>query len=390
MLLPIIASAQTIRVGLVRQFKGEPKIIISANADLSVLDSSGNPISVPASEKVTLKASENGIDITRSSGDKVLTSNAIELATSSEALISISIPGGSSAAYHGKIQVTSDGKSLTLVNVVELEDYVRGVLPGEMPSTFKLEALKAQAVAARTYAWANRGRDQSSGYDLCDRVHCQLYCGASGENVSCSKAVSETAGLIMIYDGRPVQSQYCADCGGKTQDGGLPYLVSVIDSPDGGPDYCEHKGHAWSKKWSLGDFGKVLGFNDLSSIKVSEKDCSGRASEVALNAGAGPATTTGAKIRRTFGESVVKSTLFTLDSENGDVIMKGRGFGHGVGMCQRGANGMASSPHNCTFEQILKHYYTGVEIVAVSSVRDQQVLSSRSGGRHGRTKHKKK
>lgn len=390
MILPMAVSAQMVRVGLVRHFQNQAKVLVSAKSDITVTGSNGDTISLPGPAKISAESQDGNVQIKTSDGAKSITAEEAEITTTSDALITISTPKGSSSAYRGRILIRSDGKTISLVNIVDLEDYVKGVLPGEMPSMFKPEALKAQAVAARTYAWAHRGRYLDSGFDVCDGVHCQLYCGASGEESKCTRAVNDTAGLVMVYDGRPIDAQYCADCGGKTQEGGTPYLVSIADTPDGVRDYCEYSGHLWSKKWSLGDFSTVIGVSDLTSVDIAQTDLSGRAGQVLLKLESGPSVTTGEKIRRMFGESVVKSTMFTLKSENGNIVMKGRGFGHGIGLCQRGANGMAAAPYNCTFDQILKHYYTGVQIVAVSSVRDQPMLSSRHGGRFPRSKAPKK
>ena len=124
--------------------------------------------------------------------------------------------------YRGAVEIVVTGLSrLRAVNVVNLEDYLRGVVPSELGPTLypELEALKAQAIAARTYAVANRGQFASEGYDLCDTPRCQVYEGVKGEDAMSDRAVAETAGLILTYDGRPINALYTATCGGHTEDG---------------------------------------------------------------------------------------------------------------------------------------------------------------------------
>ena len=369
--LPIAASAQTLRVGLVRLFKDQQQITVSATADVTISDPSGTAVgTAPASEEITLTAENGKIQYTRPHKAPTSLGNEVLLSSAQDGVIRISSEFGASAQYHGKIAVKVSGGALSLVNIVELEDYVRGVLPAEMSPKFNPEALKAQAVAARTYAWALRGQHRQPECDVCDSVHCQVYSGVSGEKPACSQAVNDTAGLIMVHKGKPIRAQYCSDCGGMTQDGAFPYLASVADRPeDGGPDYCEHKGHTWSKSWAVEEFAKLLHLSGPLTVKAEGSDSSGRVKQVAISAESGPAVVPGVGFRHMLGESVVKSTNFTIKRKNGSIIIEGQGSGHGIGLCQYGANGMAAAPYNRTFEQILKHYYKGIEILPISSVK---------------------
>ena len=368
--------AETLRIGLIRHFKAVAEVSISSTADFRITDSSGSPVAAaPAGERITLSAKDGAITLTRADGTSSTVGKEVEAAASSpDALIILSTPDCPSAQYRGRIAARAVERRISLVNVVDVEDYLCGVVPSEMPSGFKLEALKAQAVAARTYACANRGRHAEQGYDLCDSTHCQVYLGAAGERPSASQAVKETAGLVAIYRGRLISAQYCSDCGGTTQAGGTEYLASVIDRPEeGGADYCEHDGHSWTKTWPIADLEKLLQksfprLRGLRSLLVMETDASGRAIQVKIEADSGAETIMGSQLRDLLGRTSIKSTAFVVKIENGGVIFEGRGSGHGVGLCQFGANGLASPPHNCTFEQILKHYYRGVEVVPLSSL----------------------
>lgn len=371
------ASAESLRIGLIRQLKEVPEITVSSAAGFAVSDSSGNIIStVDAAGKVTLSVEKGALKLARADDGSAAVGKAVEIAGSSpDALLTLSSSDCKFAQYRGKIEVKPGKRGLSVVNIVDLEDYVRGVLPSEMPSSFNIEALKAQAVAARTYAWMNRGRHRSLGYDLCDSTDCQVYLGALNEKASTSKAVAETEGLVIVYDGELIWAQYCSDCGGTTQDGGKPYLGSVSDAPvGGGADYCDRYGHFWAKSWSLQEFEKLLAksypkLKGIKSVSVTGTDSSNRVDEVKIDAESGKFSISGTNLRKLLGNTVIKSTIFTVKLADEKVTFDGRGFGHGVGLCQFGANGLASAPNNYTFEEILKHYYSGVEIVPISPVK---------------------
>jgi stage II sporulation protein D len=141
-----------------------------------------------------------------------------------------------SRTYHGTLEVFGNSRhTLTLVNELPLEEYLRGVVPNELsPSTFgQVEALKAQAVAARTYIYRNLGQYANEGYDVCSTDSCQVYAGASSEDPLSTQAVLDTRGMIAIYDGKPINALYSSTCGGRTEDAAnifnekIPYLVSV-------------------------------------------------------------------------------------------------------------------------------------------------------------------
>jgi stage II sporulation protein D len=145
------------------------------------------------------------------------------------------------SAYRGVIEVRpADGGALTVVNVAGLQDYLKGVVPNELsPQVFpEIEALKAQAVAARTYAIRNRGQFAAQGYDLCATPSCQVYRGFSSEDPLSSRAVDETRGQVATYEAQPINALYTSTCGGHTEDGanvfetGAPYLRGVACAPE--------------------------------------------------------------------------------------------------------------------------------------------------------------
>lgn len=368
--ISVQAQAETIRVGLVRQFNEAPEVTVCSTAGLIIFGSKCDKVL-----KVTIARHNGSIEVKASDGTPLTAGEKIEVSSaSSDGIITISLTDGPSSEYRGKITAAVGKKGLLLVNVIDVEEYLLGVMPSEMPSGFHTEALKAQAVAARTYACATRDRHEKEGYDLCDATHCQLYLGAGGEKERTSKAVSDTAGLVAVYDGKLISAQYCSDCGGITQNGNQPYLVSVSDKPDdGGNDHCESTGHTWTKTWPADEFEKLLlkSFPELiglKSVSVVSTNGSGRADGVRIEGENGEMIVPAARLRGLLGYNVIKSTVFSVRMEDGSVIFEGKGFGHGFGLCQFGANGLASPPYNYTFDRILKHYYRGIEIVPMSSL----------------------
>ena len=141
--------------------------------------------------------------------------------------------------YRGHFKVINDGLGLTVINDIPLEKYLQGVVPSEMPSSWEHEAHKAQAIAARSYAIANKGKRAKYGYDLKDTPEDQAYGGASAEKTNTNDAVSETAGIVLVCQGKIISAYYSASAGGRTNTGGqvwsrdLPFLKSVPSFDDG-------------------------------------------------------------------------------------------------------------------------------------------------------------
>ena len=129
--------------------------------------------------------------------------------------------------YRGHLQLLNDGLGLTVINDIPIEDYVQGVVPSEMPSSWEEEAHKAQAIAARSYALANMGKRGKYGYDLNDTPEDQAYGGASAEKINTNKAVEDTKGIVLIYDGKIIPAYYSASAGGQTRSAGQVWTKDV-------------------------------------------------------------------------------------------------------------------------------------------------------------------
>ncbi|MCX7758129.1 MAG: SpoIID/LytB domain-containing protein [bacterium] len=263
---------------------------------------------------------------------------------------------------------------------VYLEDYISSVVLSEMPDFFELEALKAQAVAARTYAIKNRNRHQN--YDLCDKPHCQNFEGEKQETFKSYISTFSTFGKIILYNGLPIDAVYHSTCGGLTANSedvwnkNVPYLRSVKDYKEKIDDaYCkESRLFKWKIEIKKDRLEKMLsntvphilgtGFNGkLKNIKL-QKNKSGRIEKLTIITTKSTYYTYRDNSIYLFSEDLYFSLLPSnfideIKINNDGVVFFGRGFGHGVGMCQFGANYLAKKYN---YIQIIKHYYRNVEI----------------------------
>lgn len=222
--------------------------------------------------------------------------------------------------YKGTIIIAAASGGLDIVNKVDVEDYLKGVLKSEMGPSWPLEALKAQAVLARTYALSSK---KHGVYDVCDGTHCQAYDGASVESPVITRAVSETAGEILTYSGTPAQIFYFSDSGGMTTSsqavwgGAIPYLSAKADPVSGtGSPY-----RTWTASISMKQIENRLAASgvsvgNLSSIRPYERDESGRVKRLEITGSKGKKIITGNSFRHAVGTDVIKSTLFEFNSQS--------------------------------------------------------------------------
>jgi stage II sporulation protein D len=301
--------------------------------------------------------------------------------------------------YRGEIEIfVQETARLAVANIVDVESYLRSVVPKEIgprPES-EIEAVKAQAVAARTYAVASSGKRAQGGFDVLSTVEDQVYAGIDAETAVCSRAVLETAGDIVVWGGEPISAYFHANCGGRTEARHeiwelprVPYLESVWDTPGGsrnlGSAYCfQGANFTWEESWSDSEFHDVIRANlpatastpvggtvsQVRGLRVTERAPSGRVRWLEVETNLGRYRVFGDRVRwllRRPGGGLLKSSWFELDvtTKGGRVsavTAHGRGYGHGVGMCQHGAMEMARE--GFSHEDILKHYYSGIEIAA--------------------------
>ena len=307
-------------------------------------------------------------------------------------------PGGlviNGRRYRGEaLIIPRTGGRVSALNVVDLEEYLLGVVPreiGRLPVEM-LEAMKAQAVAARTYAIGNLGGREPLGFDFYATVMDQVYGGVADEDSIVNRAVRETAGEIVTHNGTPILAYYSSTCGGRTaaiEDSWtnrqpLPYLKSVSDRIPGSDEYyCSTSSRFnWNTSWTRAELLAVLGqtleahtrgavqaVTRVDDVRITDRNDSGRAT-VQLTADGREYTLRGDSIRWVLrprpGPAILNSSLLhDLRTETGAggitaLEIDGGGWGHAIGMCQVGAMGRARAGHS--YSEILRAYYTGVEV----------------------------
>ena len=266
--------------------------------------------------------------------------------------------------YGGAVEVWRNGEGLLLVNELPLEEYVAGTVRAEAPERWPAEALRALAVVARTYAVFHQQRNGSKPYHLVAGSQHQNYSGRVGEGSPAWEAARATAGQVLTWQGTVFPAFYHSDSGGFTEPpqavfsgDGIPPLPGVrdefsIDSPN----------YTWAVTLPLSVIAERLrqGGVDVGGITgfvVLERSASFRVLRLAVEHSRGTATFKGTDFRRLVGYDVVKSTLFVPVLVDGAARFEGRGWGHGVGLSQYGAKGMAERGY--PYGQILAHYYPG-------------------------------
>ena len=270
--------------------------------------------------------------------------------------------------YFGGVRINKVKGSLTVINLVPVEEYLRGVVSKEMSPLFPIEALKAQTIAARSFAMKNRKRHESDGFDLCATTHCQVYDGAAFYD-SVNKAVDETRGEVMMFRGKVADTNFHTDSGGMTENVGevwgtaAPYLVAVKE--------LLKLGEPWTVKVTAKDFSSRFG-NDLGNLKsvklskltigkdANDRSSSGRVKFAQIVGTKKTLKISGNDLRRKFS---LPSTLFDIKISGKEVIFTGYGHGHGVGMSQVGAKSYAED--GWSYKKILEHYYRGAELKKV-------------------------
>ncbi len=293
-----------------------------------------------------------------------LQANSIEIRGDKIALknLQVSVNG---KTYFGGIKILKKGSTMTVINIAPVEEYLCGVVPNEMIQSWNLEALKAQAVAARTFVLKNRHRHKSEGYELCTTTHCQVYDGTR-TFANTNMAITMTYGEVLYQGGRTVDAPFHADSGGMTESAENVWGKNVAHLQAVAED--ETKTQAWTVKFKVNDFSARMGsaFGNLQSFKLTpltigksaaDRTTSGRVKTFQIIGSKKTVTMKSDEARRKFS---LPSTLFDVKIENGEAIFSGYGKGHGVGLSQYGAKHYAEQ--GWTYDKILAHYYRGATI----------------------------
>ena len=269
--------------------------------------------------------------------------------------------------YYGDFQfIRTTGENMTVVNVLPLEDYVKGVVPYEMSPSWPIEALKAQALCARTYVMRNINSYNSAGFDVTDDTYCQAYLGTSGASKTSDRAVDETAGLYVTYNGSLCDTLYFSSDGGATEDSEnvfaskVMYLRAVLDPYEADITFANK---TWSEKFTADQITNKLrskGYNISTIVSVTpEYTNAGNMGRIVFTDVNGKSVTVSKS--NCYSVLGLKSVHFTIEEVDGVYYIEGGGWGHNVGMSQWGAYSMASV-HGYSYAEIIGFYYTGVTI----------------------------
>ncbi|MFZ4665128.1 MAG: SpoIID/LytB domain-containing protein [Prochlorotrichaceae cyanobacterium] len=357
--LPAQAALQ-LRVALE---EGIGQLQVGTSTPAVVKDGSGKPIAQMGSmQGVRAVAQRNAISLGRR------TSSQFWIEPSENGLVWIG-----DAWYRGSVQLISSPQGLIVVNHVDLEDYLYSVVGSEMPPSWPLEALKAQAVAARSYALYKRSKVANTVYDLGNTTTWQVYKGVQGETTSTQAAVQQTSTQVLTYQGSIIEAVFHSSSGGHTENvedvwtQALPYLRGVADYDQQSPVF------AWTETVSAAQMrNSIPGIGNIVSLTPIATTPYGRVRQLKVVGDAGQTTLSGEQFRTALD---LRSSLFAVVPQGqaagsagkstlpNTFIIQGRGFGHGLGLSQWGAYGLAQQGYN--YQQILGHYYRNASLARV-------------------------
>jgi len=384
------ASDRTLRVGLVTS--GTPTLKASGDWQLYAADAERLVARVPAGE--TWRIERNGSRLRGIGPDGIASAwqgGSLVARASGSALIAVN-----GKHYRGELLFVQGDSGISVVNRVRMDDYLRGVVPLEIGTSDDrdIEAVKAQAVTARSYAYVHVGNRTARPYDVSASVNDQLYGGADAETAVANAAVNATRGVVLQYEGRVVNAPYHSACGGSTaaaeeiwRTNSEPYLQRVSDQiPGTDRFYCDI---APRFRWTRTLDGETLraalvrylatytatpgGYPGTPrDVQVDTRTPSGRVGTLKIATDRGNYVLRGNDIRyvlRAPGGEILNSTSFNVEATTGRdgaitrLVLRGTGYGHGVGMCQWGAIGRARAGQD--FHTILRTYYPGTTVGAI-------------------------
>jgi stage II sporulation protein D len=321
------AQDKEVRIGVLGLFHAKQIVVSSIAGKPLRCSSGGEPWSVVypmraelEGTRVRISGMENAFDGTILCDDGA--SGVTEFVAS--------VPGKIARRYSGKLEIRADSRELIIVVAMPIETAVASVVAAESPPHAPMEALKAQAVAARSFFVAGKGRHHS--FDFCDTTHCQFLRAPPGPATAAFQATAATRGLVLVYKDQVFAAMYSASCGGRTHTlaelgisvHGYPYFAVTCN-------YCRRHPEKW-----------------VTQLKTEDAAALAPTESARLN------------LARRLGWKSVPGNFYSSHAENGSVVLEGVGVGHGIGLCQRGGADMAR--HGASFLEILQYYYPNTEV----------------------------
>jgi len=364
-------AAESIRVLLSVDMQ---RLAIHAEGPLWVMDGHGHGRTLRGLVQVSVAEAGfmlNGVrmqteQLTLDGGAQGLTLTFPRLARKPNGVTVSSGDSGTEISVSGFIHLVRKGKGFQVINRVDLEEYVKGVVPAEVSSTWHPEMLKAQAVAARTYAFYQQVLSGAREYDVAATVQDQVYRGKEGVDAGILRAVEETRGLVVTYDGAPIYAAFSSTAAGLTEDAmnvwskEYPYLKGVECPFDLMSPYYQ-----WKSSFKIDTLEQNLrqqGFpvGTITTMMPQSFSRGGRVAKLRILHSGGELIIRGEELRKVVGYTIIPSTQFAIESIGRDVVLSGFGAGHAVGMCQWGAKELAELGY--PFSTILRYYYPGTEL----------------------------
>ena len=365
-------AAESIRVLLSAEV---PRLDIRADGPLWVTDAKGRDQALRASVQVEAAGVGfllNGVrmqteQLTLHGGEQGLTLTFPRLARKPTNGTAVSSDdSGTEISVSGLVHLVRKGKGFLVINRVDIEEYVKGVVPAEVSSTWHPEMLKAQAVAARTYALYQQMLSATREYDVVATVQDQVYRGKQGVDAGILRAVEDTRGLVVTYQDAPIYAAFSSTAAGLTEDAvnvwSKEYPISRAWSA---PSICMSPYYQWKSSFKIDTLEQNLrqqGFSvgTIATMTPMSFSRGGRVAKLRVLHSGGELVLRGEELRKAVGYTIIPSTQFAIESIGRDVVLSGFGAGHAVGMCQWGAKELAELGY--PFSTILQYYYPGTEL----------------------------
>jgi stage II sporulation protein D len=362
LLIGFSSYSQQLRIGVLRDYAVKQILFSYNTGSYSIYGDSLYLGSISSNEFVDIVHADSGTVYAKKGGASLGTFKKIlliqnELNTS--ITLNTKVPNVRLRKYMDDFEVTASDRDLKIVNLVDMDHYLAGVVESEGGGRKELEYYKAQAIMSRTYALKYSYKHRDEGFELCDRVHCQAYHSMNRFTPKIDTAVMESSGIVLLDDqGKYLDAYFHANCGGQTAlpehvwNNSIPYLSTFKDT------FCIYTHQAtWTKriskvewrKFIVGHYQFPIDNPEFASYLYNFKQSERLAFYVS--------PVLGIPLRDIRMKFRLKSTYFSCREEGSEVVLEGRGFGHGVGLCQEGAMKMAK--YDFHGEQIIKFYFPG-------------------------------
>jgi stage II sporulation protein D len=360
----VTAKARLIRVAVLRE---EDHFTMAVHGRYDVVDfNTGKKLDTRVYLRPVLVSLDHG---KTKVGDAVYDAARVIVAPRREALVSIN-----DGHFRGDVIVINNkGVNFTVINSIDIEQYIRGVLYHEISDKWPLEAIMAQAVATRTYAVYSMDKFAARDYDVTNDIYSQVYGGRGSERYRTNIAVRRTAGEVLMYKGKIFPAFFHANSGGVTEDASELWDIDLEPLKGVKSPFSMNQPHyEWHQNFRLKDIQDKLNARGyqiglIKNIQVIERNKSGRIRKLRIVSRDGKEEIVEGKVfRDIIGPNILRSNKYDIEMKGWYVDFVGNGWGHGVGMCQWGAYGMALMHYN--YRQILFFYYPGSELVKLKDV----------------------